>query len=459
MTVTNQELSVSDDSEVRLTLTVAGSSVQECYDKSLRELRRGAQIRGFRRGKVPRDVLVRKFGDALARQVTEQVINETVSEVIATVEQKPLPYLPPRADSERQIVLGEDFTFTVVYDTWPDVKLGDYRGLKLAKPEVAVEDADLERELGNLREQNAVVIEKSAEGDAPVAVEQGDVITVNYVELDDAGAPNSATERRDFVFEVGTHYNLYHMDDELIGMQRGADKEFSKSFPDDWEHRELAGRTVTLRVTVTSVKEKQLPDLDDELAQDISERFETLDDLKNDLRERLRSNADAQIRTGLIEQIMDRVVESSEVPLPKSMVAADMQSAWSGFAARRGQTPQQLAAAIEAGGGSVEAAIEDMRPTVEHRVRRSLVQEALADREKIEVDDDDLDARLNEMAEQRGEDAAQLRTRYESRNMLAYLRRELRDEQLFDRLIAACDITPGARTSYTGYMDSVQANQ
>ncbi|MDE0024052.1 MAG: trigger factor [Spirochaetaceae bacterium] len=459
MTVTNQELSVSDDSEVRLTLTVAGSSVQECYDKSLRELRRGAQIRGFRRGKVPRDVLVRKFGDALARQVTEQVINETVSEVIATVEQKPLPYLPPRADSERQIVLGEDFTFTVVYDTWPDVKLGDYRGLKLAKPEVAVEDADLERELGNLREQNAVVIEKSTEGDAPVAVEQGDVITVNYVELDDAGAPNSATERRDFVFEVGTHYNLYHMDDELIGMQRGADKEFSKSFPDDWEHRELAGRTVTLRVTVTSVKEKQLPDLDDELAQDISERFETLDDLKNDLRERLRSNADAQIRTGLIEQIMDRVVESSEVPLPKSMVAADMQSAWSGFAARRGQTPQQLAAAIEAGGGSVEAAIEDMRPTVEHRVRRSLVQEALADREKIEVDDDDLDARLNEMAEQRGEDAAQLRTRYESQNMLAYLRRELRDEQLFDRLIAACDITPGARTSYTGYMDSVQANQ
>jgi len=459
VTVTNQELSVSDDSEVRLTLTVAGSSVQECYDKSLRELRRGAQIRGFRRGKVPRDVLVRKFGDALARQVTEQVINETVNEVIATVEQKPLPYLPPRTDSERQIVLGEDYTFTVVYDTWPDVKLGDYRGLKLERPEVAVEDADLERELGNLREQNAVVIEKSAQGDAPVAVEQGDVVTVNYVELDDAGAPNSATERRDFVFEVGTHYNLYHMDDELIGMQRGADKEFSKSFPDDWEHRELAGRTVTLRVTVTSVKEKQLPDLDDELAQDVDERFETLDDLKNDLRERLRSNADAHIRDRLIEQIMDRVVESSEVPLPKSMVAADMQSAWSGFAARSGRTPQQLAAEIEAGGGSVEAAIEDMRPTVEHRVRRSLVQEALADREKIAVDDDDLDARLSELAEQRGEDAAELRTRYESRNMLAYLRRELRNEQLFDRLIAACDITPGARTSYTGYMDSVQANQ
>ena len=459
MTVTKQELSVSDDSEVRLTLTVAGSSVQECYDKSLRELRREAQIRGFRRGKVPRDVLVRKFGDALTRQVTEQVINETVNEVIERVEQKPLPYLPPRVDSERPIVLGEDYSFTVVYDTWPNVKLGDYRGLKLERPEVAVEDADLERELDNLREQNAVVIEKSAEGDTAVAVEQGDVVTVNYVELDDAGAPNSATERRDFVFEVGTHYNLYHMDDELIGMQRGADKEFSKSFPDDWEHRELAGRTVTLRVTVTSVKEKQLPDLDDELAQDISERFETLDDLKNDLRERLRSNADAHIRSRLIEQIMDRVVESSEVPLPKSMVAADLQRALGGFAARTGRTPEQLAAAIEAGGGSMGEAIEDLRPSVERGVRHSLVQEALADQEGIEVGDDDLAGRLNEMAEQGGEDAAELRTRFESQNMLAHLRRDLRNERLFDRLIAACDITAGARTSYTGYMDSVQANQ
>ena len=459
MTVTNQELSVSADSEVRLTLTVDGSSVQECYDQSIRELRRDAQIRGFRRGKVPRDVLVRKFGDALNRQVTEQVINETVSQVVQEVEQKPLPYFPPRTDSEPQIVVGEDFTFTVVYDTWPDVQLGDYRGLAVDKPQVTIEDADLEQELSRLQEQNAVVIDKQADGDAPVLVASGDVVTVNYVELDDAGAPVAATERRDFVFEVGTHYNLYHMDDELVGMERGADKEITKSFPDDFEHAELTGRTVTLRVTVTSVKEKQLPDLDDELAQDISERFETLDDLKKDLRERLQANADSHIRNRMIEQIMDKVVASSEVPLPKSMVAADMQRAWASYAARSGQSPEQLAAAIEAAGQSVEQAVEDLRPTVERRVRHSLVQEALADQEKIEVHDEDLDARLQEMAGQRGEDAGELRKRYESQNMLDYLRRELRNEKLFDTLIAVSEVRPGAAASYTGYMDSVQANQ
>ena len=459
MTVTNQELSVSADSEVRLTLTVAGSSVQECYDKSIRELRRDAQIRGFRRGKVPREVLVRKFGDALTRQVTEQVINETVNQVIAAVEQKPLPYLAPHTDSEPRIVLGEDFTFTVIYDTWPDVKLGTYRGLELEKPEVAIEDTDLGRELSNLQERNAVVIDKKAQGDAPVVVETGDVVTVNYAELDDAGAPDPATERRDFVFEVGTHYNLYHMDDELLGMARGAEKEITKSFPADWEHAELANRTVTLRVTVTSVKEKQLPDLDDELAQDISERFETLDDLKRDLRERLQANADANIRGGLVAQIMAKVAESSEVPLPKSMVAADIRREWSTFAARAGQTQEQLAAALEAGGPSVDRAFEEIRPLAERRVRFSLVQEALADAERIEVSDGDIDARLHEMAEQRDGDVEELRAHYERQDMLVHLRRELRNEKLFDRLIAASEVKPGARTSYTGYMDSLQANQ
>ena len=459
MTISNQDLSVSADSEVRLTVTVAGDSVQECYDQSIRELRRDAQIRGFRRGKVPRDVLVRKFGDALTRQVTEQVINEAVSEALEQVEQKPLPYLSPRADSDQQVVPGENFTFTVVYDTWPDVKLGTYRGLELDKPEVAVEDADLEQELGRLREQNAMVIDKKADGDAPVVVASGDVVTVNHVELDESGAPVAATERRDFVFEVGTHYNLYHMDEELVGMERGADKEITKSFPSDWEHAELANRTVTLKVTVTSVKEKQLPDLDDDLAQDISDRFETLDDLKKDLRERLQANADSHIRSTMIEQFMDKVVEASEIPLPKSMVAADMQRALGGYAARAGQTPEQFAAAIEAGGGSIDQAIEDLRPTVELRVRRSLVQEALADEEKIEVSNEDVDARLGEVAEQRGEDIEELRTRYEQQNMLDYLRREMRNEKLFDRLLAVSAVKPGERTTYTSYMDSVQANQ
>ncbi len=456
MIVTNQELSVSADCEVRLTLTVAGSSVTECYDKTIAELRRTTHVKGFRRGKAPRDVLARKFGRALTQTVTRQVINDAVNQVLAEVEQKPLPIVSPRADSDAEIVPGQDFTFTVLYDTYPDVKLGPYRDLDLEKPQVTIDDADLERELSRLQERNALVIDKKADGDDAVVVEHGDVVTVNWVELDDAGAPAVATERRDFVFEVGTGYNIYHMDDELIGMARGSEKEFSKSFPADYEYRELANRIVTLKVTVTSIKEKQLPDIDDELAQDISDSFETLEDLKNDLRKGLQEDADRRVRGGLIDQLMEKVVESSVVPLPKSMITAGMQREWRSFSARSGRTEEQIAADLAANGQDVARALEMLRPMVERRTRFSLVCDRLAREEQIEISDDDLDAYFREQAERRGVDAAELRERYESDNALDYVRGELRNEKLFDNLIAGSNVKAGARTSY---VDLAPANQ
>lgn len=456
MNVTTRELSVSDDSEVRLTLTVAGDSVRETYDSIIADLRRNARLKGFRRGKAPREVLVRKFGPALLAQATEQVIRESLEQAIGEIEHKPLPFAAPALDSEPQLVLGEDLTYTVTYDTFPQVELGPYRDLPLARPQVSIADADLERELGRLQEQNAVVIDKPADDSGQVMVAQGDVVTVNYVEQDDAGQPVPGSERRDFVFEVGTEYNIYQMDEELVGMARGTDKAITKSYPADYQYSDLAGRTVTLSVTVTSVKEKQLPDLDDELAQDISDRFETLDDLKADLRSRLQDDADRRVRARLIGELMDKVVETSQVPLPKSMVAAEQEAEWRNLVARSGVDAKRFEAALTERGESRNQMMEQARPLVERRARYMLVRDRLAQAEGIEISDEDLDRHLAQQAEARGVDAAELRAQYESRNALGYVRDELRHEKLYDHLIAASAVSPGAETSY---VDLIGANQ
>ena len=456
MNVTTSELSVSDDSEVRLTLTVAGDSVRETYDSIVADLRRNARLKGFRRGKAPREVLIRKFGPALLAQATEQVIRESLEQVIGEIEHKPLPFAAPALDSEPQLVLGEDLTFTVTYDTFPQVELGPYRDLPLERLQVSIADADLERELSRLQEQNAVVTDKPADDSEQVVVAQGDVVTVNYVEQDDAGQPVPGSERRDFVFEVGTEYNIYQMDEELVGMARGSDKVITKSYPADYQYSELAGRTVTLNVTVTSVKEKQLPDLDDELAQDISDRFETLDDLKTDLRSRLQDDADRRVRARLIGELMDKVVETSQVPLPKSMVAAELEGEWRNLVARAGGDAQRFEAALAAQGESRDQLLEQSRPLVERRARYMLVRDRLAQTEGIEISDEDLDRHLAQQAEARGVDAEELRAQYESQNALDYVRNELRHEKLYDHLIAASAVSPGAETSY---VDLIGANQ
>ena len=456
MNVTTQELSISDDSEVRLTLTVAGSSVQETYDKTIAESRRNARIKGFRHGKVPRDVLIRKFGPALLAQTAEQVINESVQQAVGETEQKPLPFAPPEVDSDQQLVLGEDFTFTVTYDTFPEVELGPYQNLRLEQLQVTIGEADLERELGGLQEQNAIVVDKQADGDGQVLVATGDVVTVNYVEQDGAGQPVAASERRDFVFEVGTEYNLYQMDDDLVGMARGAEKVITKSFPADYQYPNLADRTVSLKVTVTSVKAKQLPDLDDELAQDISDRFATLDELKADLRSRLQSDADRRVRGRLIAQLMDQVVGASRVPLPKSMVAVELESEWRTLAARSGGDAERFEAALAARGTSKDELLEQSRPQVEQRARYTLVRDKLARAEGIEISEEDLNSHLAQQAEARGVEPQELRAQYERDKLLDYVRSELGNGKLYDHLIAGSAVTPGAETAY---LDLIGTNQ
>ena len=207
---------------------------------------------------------------------------------------------------------------------------------------------------------------------------------------------------------------------------------------------------------MTSIKEKQLPDLDDELAQDVSDRFETLADLKNDLRTRLQEDADRRVRGRLIDQIMTQVVESSEVPLPKSMLLADMQREWRSFAARNGRTPEQIEADLAAGGEQVEQTLEAFRPLVEHRARYTLVRDRIAREEQIEVSDEEVDAHLRDQAERRGVDEAALRKQYEGDNLLDYVRAELRNDKLFDNLIAGSNVKTGASTSY---VDFIRPNQ
>ena len=447
---------MSADSEVRLTLTVAGASVQKAYDKQLAEIGRTAQFRGFRRGKVPREVLIRKFGDALLNSTTQTVIEDAVRQVMAEVKRKPLALTLPHVHSDQKPTLGQDFTFTVTFDTYPEIELGRYRWLTLDEPQVTIGNDDLDRELARIQERNAAVVDKQPAGGGEVQVARGDVVTVNYVEQDDAGQPLTGSERRDFIFEVGTDYNLYQMDEDLIGMTRGADKVITKTFPADYQHQELANRTVAVKVTVTAIKEKQLPAIDDELAQDVSERFNTLDELKTDLRSRLERDAAQRVRAQLISQLIERVSEHSQVPLPKTMVAADLEVEWRRYAARAGSTPEQFEAALVDAGGTKEELLDSWRPPVEQRTRLLLIVEKLAETEMIEISDEELDAELARRAEQRNVTVDQLREQLEQGNLIGHLRTELRNQKLYDHLLAANTIRPGKPTAY---LDLVGGNQ
>ncbi len=205
--ITGKNVELLEDSAVQITITIDNKAIQTEYDELVKKYCRTVSIKGFRKGKVPNDVLIRKFGDSLTAETAEQIIRKSLNEVLESVEQKPISTSQPEIDAEKDLVLGQDFTFKVKYDTFPEVELGRHKGLSYEDLKVSIVKEDLDRELKTLQEQNALVVDKNSG-----VVAQGDVASVDYIELDGEGKEIEATRRESFVFEVGTGYNLYIID-------------------------------------------------------------------------------------------------------------------------------------------------------------------------------------------------------------------------------------------------------
>src|SRR6056297_414398 len=197
--VTQKDVKNLEKSSVKLTVTVDGAEARKKYDELLKKYAKTAHIRGFRKGKVPVAILEQKYGDGIRQEAAIEIIDTGLQEALEDIDQKPLPYSQPRLDNEDSIdlELDKDFTFSVIYDVYPEIEVGEYKGLEIEAPDVKVTKKDEARELAKIQDQNSMVVEKEAGG-----VEKDDVITIDYVELDEEGNEKDDTSRKDFVFTV-----------------------------------------------------------------------------------------------------------------------------------------------------------------------------------------------------------------------------------------------------------------
>ena len=447
---TTKEVELLENSQVKLRVSIPTEDVQKEYDTIVREYCEKAHMKGFRKGKVPADVIVRKLGASLFDQTRSELLEKSLGEIFESVEQKPIPYATPEIKAEQPVELGREFVFEVIYDAWPAVQLGPYTGLTIDEPEWEVTDEDLGRELKGIQEQNALFTDRE-EGSA----ETGTIVNIDYVEIDEAGAEKPKTRREAFVFEVGTGYNVYKLDSEIAGMKKGETKLVTKIFPEDFETRALAGKTVMLRVTLNSVKEKKLPEINDELAQDLSDAFKTLDDLKADIRKKLQDAVTQTLRGRTVQRVLDSVVETSTIPLPKSMVDFQLESMWTDYVNQLRIDEKQLLAILEKQGKSVESLRAEWLPSAEKRARLQLVISEIAKREGISVEEADLEAEITRMAGARQVAPDELKADLAKNNLMDYMKSNLRVEKLYDHLLSR---TTRAKGEKRKVLDILQGN-
>lgn len=442
-----RDLELLDNSSVRLRITLGEEEVQKQYDAVVKEYCNKVALPGFRRGHIPADVLIRKFGDSLKAEAAQALIEKSLGEALPEVEHKPLPYARPELKEEIKLELGQPFVFEVTYDTFPKVELGSYRDLEIEEPQVEIGDEDLGRELQGIQKQNGIVVDKS-EGSK---VEKEDTVTIDYTELRDDGTEETRTRREGFTFAVGSGYNLYRVDDDILGMSRGEERVLDKQYPADTQLGDLAGRKVQLKVKVTALKQTQLPEINDELAQDVSDRFQTLEDLKSDIRTRLQQAANERLRALKVDQLMTQIVAGSRITFPTSMVERELQSRWHEFVRRMGGNEEMVANLLKREGRAVEDLLAEWRPSVEESIRRRVAIQEIADREKVEVAEGDLDEELRGVAESQNRQIDELKREYEASGLLPMLRQERRLAKAYDVLVASARVKKGKKVGFVEF--------
>ncbi|MEX2445218.1 MAG: trigger factor [Alkalispirochaeta sp.] len=442
--VQDKKIEKLENSAVKLTVTIPADAVQSKYDELVKKYSKDAQIKGFRKGKVPRNILERKFGEAFRAETLQDLLESGIGEAVEDIDEKPLPYARPTlVDDDLELDPASALTFSVTYDVFPDVQLGEYKGLEVAEPQVKITKKDEDRDIEELRQQNALVIDKE-DG----AVAEGDLVTMTYEEVDDNDETIEGTRREDFEFTVGEGHNLYHLDTEVVGMKADEPKVIEKEFPEDFEHEELAGEKKRIRVTITRIRQRDLPDLDDEFAQDISDDFETLNDLRKDVRSKLEKNAENRVRSRKIDQLMTQIVEKSTVEVPATMVDTELEQSWQNLAQQYRVTPEQLDQLLQMQGKTRDEIFEEWRPAAIERIKRTLLVQKMIENEGIEVSEEDAEEEIRNDASQRSADPEQIIEYYKGQGMLAYVQQEVAERRMFDKALEESKTKKGDKIAY-----------
>jgi trigger factor len=455
MVTVSKEISRLEHSAVKLTLTVAKDEVRSAYDKLVDKYAKSFQIPGFRKGKAPKNILERKLGDALKGEAIAFILEEATASIFESKDElpldaRPLPYSTPNIDNMPDLNLEADLVFTLTYDTMPAVQLGPWKGVEIEVPEVVIGGEDIQRELEIIRERNAVVQDR--DDDALAAA--GDVVTVNYAELTPEGAADPATERQDFVFTLGTGHNVFKFDDDVLGMKKGDSKDFEKSYPEDFPDSELAGKTKKLRVTLTALKEKKLSALDDDFAQDVDEKYKTLDDLKTSIRDRLSKDIEERLRAFKINKIMGKIMENTPVDLPESMIQFQLDRHWQNLAQRLNMTVDALKEATRDGQAPLSAMIATWRPETVKALHSGLILDAISKELNIGVSDEDIKVHIENLSQKSGMSLEDMQSYYQQGEARQYLEEEIKEERAYQQILEESVIKIGNTMNYREFAEN-----
>lgn len=398
MKVTTEKI---ENQQVVLEITVPAEELEKAYAQAFKNISKQVNIPGFRKGKAPKKMVEKHVGvEYIMDEAFKTVYNASFGEAVDESKQVPVS----RVDLEEvQLELGKDVIYKTTFTAKPEVKLGQYKEVKVAKADTTVSDADVDAQLARMLDRQADMVE-AEEG---AAVENGNFITLDFKGTVD-GEAFAGGESKDYPLEVGSNSFIPGFEEQLVGMKVGEEKDVNVTFPEEYHSEELKGKAAVFACKVNSIKRKVLPAMDDEFAKKAS-TFETLDELKADVRKNLQTAADNKAVNEKREAVLDAISEAAEVEIPNVMIETRINNMINQMAMNIEQQGMKLEQYLQFTGTDMSKLRENCKETAQKNVRIDLVLEAVATAEGIKVEDADLQAEIAGMAAQYGATPAQIK--------------------------------------------------
>ena len=379
-----------EKSMAKLTIEVGAEAFEAALDKAYKKNKNKISLPGFRKGKAPRAMIEKMYG---AGVFYEDAANDLIPDAYeSAAKESELEIVAQPSIDVTQIEKGKPFIFTATVAVKPEVTLGEYKGIEVEKKTAEVTDEELQAEIDKVRESNSRMITVDDR-----AVQDGDITTIDFEGFVD-GEPFEGGKGEDYPLTIGSHSFIDNFEEQLIGKNIGEETEVNVTFPEQYQAEELQGKPAVFKVTIKEIKVKELPELDDDFAQDVSE-FDTVDEYKEDLKKKLLENKEAALKREKEEDVVGKIIENATMEIPDPMVDTQVRQMVQEFSQRIQSQGLSLQQYMQFTGMTPESLTSELQPQALKRIQSRLVLEAVVAAENIETSDEELEKEIEKMAE------------------------------------------------------------
>ena len=384
----------------KLTVEVPAEEVEKALQAAYMKEKNKISIPGFRKGKVPRAMIEKMYGAAVFYEEAANILIQ--DNYAAAMEESKEDIVSRPTIDVVQIEAGKPFIFTAEVAVRPEVTLGKYKGVQVTKIDTTVTDEEVEAALEKEQQKNSRTVTVT---DRPVA--NGDTAVIDFEGFVD-GVAFEGGKGENHPLEIGSHSFIDTFEDQLVGHNTGDEVEVNVTFPEKYQAADLAGKPAVFKVKINEIKTKELPELNDEFASEVSE-FDTLAEYKEDLRKHLEVEKENEAKRTKEDEALKKIIDKSTMELPEAMIDTQCENMINEFAQRIAQSGLSMEQYMQFSGMTIDGLKEQVRPEAETRIKSSLVLEQIAKEENIEVSEDEINAEIEKMAAQYGMEADKLK--------------------------------------------------